>query len=232
MLAPPTPASTRERALAAGARTAILVEGWSDRGALQALAARRGDDLEAEGIVVVATGGATNLGPFAAALGPQGLGLRLAGLYDAPERRQLRRGLRRAGLAVDDERDRTDAPIDAAGGARAPVDAAGSVDDLEALGFYACDADLEDELIRALGAAAVERLIEAQGELESYRVFCAQPAQRGRRVDAHLRRFLGTRAGRKIRYGALLVESLPLARVPPPLQRVLAHVRGHPPAAA
>jgi hypothetical protein len=96
---------------------------------------------------------------------------------------------------------------------------------LETLGFFACDADLEDELIRALGASAVERLLDEEGELESFRVFQSQPAQRGRTTEAHLRRFLGTRSGRKVRYGALLVASLPLDRVPQPLERVLVYAR-------
>jgi len=198
MLVPPTPDAACELAIEVAAHTAILVEGWSDQSALQTLAMRRGDDLESQRIIVVATGGAMNVGNFAAALGPHGLGLRLAGLYDAPERRQLISGLRRAGVSVAD-RD----------------------DCLEALGFFACDVDLEDELIRALGASAVERLLETQGELESFRIFQAQPAQRGRSTEAHLRRFMGTRAGRKVRYGALLVEALPLDRVPQPLERVL-----------
>lgn len=198
MLAPRTPDAACNLARAADARTVILVEGWSDQSALQTLAKRRRDDLDSKRIVVVPIGGAMNVGNFAAALGPRGLGLRLAGLYDAPERQQLRNGLRRAGVAVGD-RDES----------------------LEAFGFFACDADLEDELIRALGAPAVQRLLDAQGELESFRVFQAQPAQRDRAVEAHLRRFMGTRAGRKIRYGALLVELLPLDRVPQPLERVL-----------
>jgi len=41
-----------------------------------------------------------------------------------------------------------------------------------------------------------------------------------------LRRFLGTRAGRKVRYGTLLVDALDLDRVPGALDGVLAHVRG------
>jgi len=40
-----------------------------------------------------------------------------------------------------------------------------------------------------------------------------------------LRRFLGTRAGRKVRYGTLLVDALDLDRVPPALDAVLAQVR-------
>jgi hypothetical protein len=95
---------------------------------------------------------------------------------------------------------------------------------MEALGFYVCVADLEDELIRALGAAAVQQLVDSQGELGSFQTFQKQPAQRGRPVEAQLRRFIGTRSGRKIRYGRLLVEALDLAEVPRPLDRVLASV--------
>ena len=93
---------------------------------------------------------------------------------------------------------------------------------LEAHGFHACDADLEDELIRAVGTVTVERVLGAEGELASFRLFQDQPAQRGRDLHAQLHRFLGTRAGRKVRYGALLVDALALDQVPLALERVLA----------
>jgi hypothetical protein len=187
------------------ARAAILVEGWSDQAALEALARRRGRDLRAEGVVVVPIGGATNVQRFVQALGPNGLGVQLAGLCDVAELPHVRRGLKRAGVSA-----RTGAGIGVA-----------SADD----GFYACDADLEDELIRALGTAAVERVLDAEGDLASFRRFQDQPAQRGRDLHAQLRRFLGTRAGRKVRYGALLVDALELDRVPPALDLALARVR-------
>jgi uncharacterized protein (DUF2384 family) len=95
---------------------------------------------------------------------------------------------------------------------------------MEALGFYVCEADLEDELIRSLGVASVERVVEAQGELRSFRTLQKQAAQQGRTHEEQLRRFLGTRGGRKIRYARLLVDALDLTRVPRPLERVLAHV--------
>ena len=186
--------------IAAHARAAILVEGWSDQAALEALARRRGRDLQAEGIVVVPIGGATNLQRFVQALGPQGLGVRLAGLCDIAELRHVRRGLEGAGMTTDER--------------------------IEDHGFYACDADLEDELIRAVGTAAVERVLGAEGELASFRRFQDQPAQRGRELHAQLRRFLGTRAGRKVRYGSLLVDALELDRVPPALDLALARVHG------
>ena len=179
----------------------MLVEGDSDRSALEALAARRGRNLDAEGISVVAIGGAQAIARFLGLYGPRGLDVRLAGLCDAGEEDEFRRGLERAGLG-------------------SPATRA----DMEALGFYVCAADLEDELIRALGPEAVEEVVAAQGELASFRTFQKQPAQRGRAVELQLRRFLGTRAGRKSRYGRVLVEALELTRVPRPLDRVLAHV--------
>jgi hypothetical protein len=186
--------------VAAHARAAILVEGWSDQAALEALARRRGRDLQAEGIVVVPIGGATNLQRFVQTLGPQGLGVRLAGLCDIAELRHVRRGLEDAGMTTNES--------------------------IEDHGFYVCDADLEDELIRAVGTAAVERVLGAEGELASFRRFQDQPAQRGRELHAQLRRFLGTRAGRKVRYGSLLVDALELDRVPPALDLALARVQG------
>ena len=185
----------------AQAAAAVLVEGASDQAALATLAARRGRDLAGEGVVVVPMGGATNIGHFLEVFGPHGFGVRLAGLCDEGEEPAFRRGLERAGLAPGPGRS-----------------------GLERLGFFVCVTDLEDELIRALGVAATERLIGEQGELGSLRTFAKQPAQRARPRDQQLRRFLGTRSGRKIRYGQVLAGALDLTRVPRPLAGVLAHV--------
>jgi hypothetical protein len=165
------------------------------------LAQRRGRDLGAEGISIVPMGGATNVRGFLKLLGPQGYDLRLAGLCDAGEEGKFKRGLERAGLGSNLTR---------------------SV--MESLGFYVCVADLEDELIRSLSAASVERIVDAQGELGSFRTLQKQPAQQGRTIEEQLRRFMGTRGGRKIRYARLLVDALDLTRVPRPLDRLLAHV--------
>ncbi|MFB7786708.1 TOPRIM nucleotidyl transferase/hydrolase domain-containing protein [Streptomyces vinaceus] len=88
--------------------------------------------------------------------------------------------------------------------------------------FFVCAADLEDELIRALGAASVEEIIRAEGDVRAWQTFLRQPAQEGRPREQQLRRFLGTKKGRKIRYGRLLVESLGPGRVPAPLGDLLA----------
>jgi hypothetical protein len=183
------------------ARTVVLVEGVSDRCALEALAERHGRKLAAEGVSVVPIGGAQAIGRFLGILGPQGIGVRLAGLCDAAEEGDFRRGLERAGLG---------SPL--------------TRGEMEALGFYVCAADLEEELIRALGAAAAEAVVDAQGELGPFRTLQKQPAWQGRPAEEQLRRFMGSGARRKIRYARLLVEALDLTRVPRPLDRVLAHV--------
>jgi hypothetical protein len=69
-----------------------------------------------------------------------------------------------------------------------------------------CSADLEDELIRALGVVSVEQVVEAQGDLGSFRTLQKQPEWRGRTTEQQLRRFMGSGSGRKIRYARLLVE--------------------------
>jgi hypothetical protein len=182
-------------------RTLVLVEGTSDRVALRALAERRGRDLDAEGVSIVVLGGAQAIGRFLALQGPPRSDVRLAGLCDAAEEAGFRRALERAGFG-----------------------SAVSRAEMERLGFYVCVADLEDELIRALGPDAVEEVVAAQGELTSFRTLQKQPAWRGRPHDEQLRRFMGSGGRRKIRYARLLVEALDLARVPRPLDGVLAHV--------
>jgi len=182
-------------------RAVVLVEGTSDKVAVETLAERRCRNLEAEGVAVVPIGGAQAIGRFIAQFGPQGLGLTLAGLCDAAEERNFQHGLERAGLGSDLTRA-----------------------DLERLGFYVCVADLEDELIRALGAASVEQVVEAHGDLGRFRTLQKQPEWRGRTTEEQLRRFMGSGGRRKIRYARFLVDALDLTQVPRPLDRVLAHV--------
>ena len=70
----------------------------------------------------------------------------------------------------------------------------------------------------------MEEVIAAQGDLAAYRTFQNQPAWRGRPDQEQLRRFFGTRGGRKIQSAAMLVDALDLSRVPRPLDGVLEHV--------
>lgn len=93
---------------------------------------------------------------------------------------------------------------------------------IESLGFFACEADLEDELIRAIGTEGVEEVIESQGELGMFRTFQRQPAWRGPPAVDQLRRFIGTHSGRKAEMATAMVAALELDRVPEPLDRILA----------
>lgn len=90
--------------------------------------------------------------------------------------------------------------------------------------IFVCDADLEDELIRALGPAGVEAVISTEGDLARLRTFQNQPAQRVRSVDRQLRRFMGTMGGRKERYARALSNALDLDRAPTPLIDLLRRV--------
>ena len=191
-------------ALAEGAEPSavVLVEGASDQAALQTLAGRYGRDLNAEGVSIVPMGGATTIGHFLDLLGPNGHDYRLAGLCDAGEEGDFRRGLERAGMGTHLTRD-----------------------DLESVGFFVCVADLEDELIRALGPDAVVEIIDAHGELGSLRILQRQPFHRDRTIEKVLWRFMGSRSGRKSTYARLLVEALDLDRVPQPLDGVLEYVK-------
>jgi hypothetical protein len=182
-------------------RTVVLVEGVSDQLAVETLARRLGRDLPAEGVAVVAMGGATNVRRYLEFFGPQGLDVRLAGLVDEGEVRVFQRALERTVLGEEVTRD-----------------------DMERHGFYVCVSDLEDELIRALGPPVVEQILDAQGDLHAFRTFQKQPEQRDRTDQARLRRFMGTRGGRKHHYASVLVNALELDAVPAPLDKLLAQL--------
>jgi hypothetical protein len=76
--------------------TAVLVEGDSDRAALQALAESEGRDLGDEGIAVLPMGGAMSIRRYVEALGSRGLRLELRGLCDLGEVRFFERAGMRA----------------------------------------------------------------------------------------------------------------------------------------
>lgn len=116
-------------------------------------------------------------------------------------------GLRIAGLCDEQERPFYDRALDRVGARDAEV--------------FVCVKDLEEEMIRALGVARVEEIVEAEGDLVPWQTFTRQPAQRGRAREQQMRRFLGTKKGRKIRYGELLAEALEPGSVPAPLDALL-----------
>ena len=183
--------------VAMDAQAFVLVEGVSDRVALETLAQRRGRDLGEEGVAIVPIGGAQALGRVLQRIGDA----RIAGLCDAAEEPSYTRALERAGFGSGLSRD-----------------------NMESFGFFVCDADLEDELIRALGSARVEEVVAAHGDIKRFRTLQKQPEWRGRPPHEQLRRFMGSGGRRKIRYARFLIEALDLEDVPRPLDLVLRHV--------
>lgn len=185
------------RAVDAGERghRVVLVEGESDRRAVAAVAARFDRDLAAEGVEIIAIAGATNIQRFLALLGPSGHDVPLAGLCDAREEDAFRDALRRAGIG-------------------SPTNRA----ELASLGFFVCVEDLEDELIRALGAPTVLEVMVAQGHTRRFHSFQNQPDQREKTLERQIWRWLGNH---KIRYAPLLVAALDLEAVPAPLQGLM-----------
>lgn len=165
----------------------MLVEGESDKAAVESLAPRYGVDLDDLGATVVSMGGAGNFGRFITEATAQGH--RVGGLYDEGEERFVLRALNRQ-----------------------------EGEDVTKQGFFACRRDLEEELVRAIGAAGVMALVEAEGETKSFHSFANQPEHRDESVEAQLHRFLGTKGGRKIRYGTVLGEAVELDRIPEPLE--------------
>lgn len=180
-------------------QTVLLVEGDSDARAIETLAQRRGQSLR--NVELFSLGGVTNAGKAMVEFGPRGRALRMAGLCDVGEERFFRSGLERAGFE--------------------PVP---SREAMELLGFFVCVADLEDELLRALGVPRVLQILELEGDLAGFRVFQNQPFQRPRTAEQQLHRFLGTTSGRKSQYARALVEGLDPAFVPRPLSAVLGFV--------
>jgi hypothetical protein len=169
-------------------RVVVLVEGASDAAVVRVLCRARGL-VDAE-VHVRDMGGVTNVGRHLRALDGS---TPVLGLCDAPEERFVIRALRRAGQDIGDRVG------------------------LERLGFWVCDRDLEDELIRALGADQVVAALEELGEADRFRAFQGQPQWRGRPVADQLRRFAGTTSGRKLTFARRLAEQLTPPTTPPPL---------------
>ena len=155
--------------------TVVLVEGISDRLALETLARRRGVRVS-----IVDMGGAHAIRRFLDLYADA----RVVGLCDEREQYVF---------------------------ARAGVER-----------FEVCVADLEDELIRALGPERVEDVL-AERDRSSLRTFQRQPQWRGRPLHDQLRRFLCSSDRRKLRYLPLLVDAaVDAGCVPVPLDAVLA----------
>ncbi len=176
-----------------GARTVVLVEGASDRLALEALAERLALNLDR--VQIQDVGGVTNFRSFLLRYGPLGEGRRVAGLCDFPEWPIVLNAL-------------------AASGVGSPL----SFATLRDCGFFVCRADLEDELLAAVGAPTVLRIIEQHGDRPRFRSMQRQLPYRSLSLETQVRHLM---TQKKIAYAPALIAALSLSRVPPPLADVL-----------
>jgi hypothetical protein len=182
-------------------RTIVLVEGVTDELALTLAARRSGRDLEAEGVSVVPINGAHAISRFLQRIATDERGAKLAGLYDEGEEEIIQAALERAGYGRNLDRSR-----------------------LEELGFFACIADLEDELIRAAGETNLSKLVELEGDAQPWRRFRSQQAWSGRPMDQQFRRFIRSVSERNSRYIRAIVETIDISRLPRPLRLLLDYV--------
>ena len=188
--------------LSAGPHVVVLVEGRSDAAAVAVLLRAHG--LDGEGRVeVVSMEGVTNVARDLRKSRDEHPDAMVLGLYDVAEERFVRGALRRAGVPLE-----------------APVD-------LVDHGFFVCDSDLEDELIRAVGTAVVEDALDEMGHLERFRTFQYQPEWRHRSLTDQLHRFAGSGSGRKVALAERLAVRLDATTTPPPLAGLLGRIAQH-----
>lgn len=179
------------------ARKVVLVEGYSDRLAFLALARRMKRDLDSEGITVLSLEGGSGIAAFLALLGPQGLRVPVSGLCDADKEAEWIGALASTGAKVATRKE------------------------LNALGFFVCDRDLEDEFVLDQGADPTLAVLAKEGASKAFQKFAAQPKYAAMPLAEQIRRFLQKD---KVRWAPILVENLNLATFAGALRDAVSHV--------
>lgn len=176
-------------------RKVVLLEGVSDIAALTAIAKTR--DVDLQHVELIDLGGVTNVRREVNELHRGSADLEVLGLCDAPEARFVEQALNEIGRTVRD------------------------ASDLAAYGFFICHADLEEELIRALGIDHTVSVIEELGLDAKLATLRQQPAWQGRPLADQLHRFCGVTSGRKELLAGALAAALTPEDVPEPLQALV-----------
>ena len=176
-------------------RTVVLLEGASDVAAVRTLAAAR--EVNLERVRLVDLGGVTNIRRVLRQARADWADAEMLGLCDAAEVRFIERALVEIGLPVRDP------------------------SDLPAYGFFVCHADLEEELLRALGPVRTIAVIERLGLGAKLGALQRQLGWQDRPLAEQLHRFCGVASGRKELLGGALAEALDLDAVPEPLALLL-----------
>lgn len=177
----------------------VLLEGPSDVAAVRALMDSAG--IAGSGVELVALEGVTNIGRVLKELRQLRGDVDVVGLCDAGETRFVERALVDDGLPVAD------------------------ASDLPVYGFFVCEADLEDELIRALGPQRARDALVAAGLGGKLEALQAQPAWADRPLAEQVHRFCGVASGRKELAAGILARELADDEVPEPLAMLLDRIR-------
>jgi len=180
------------------AGTVVLLEGPSDVAAVRAVAAAYGVTDRLHRYRLVDMGGVTNIRRHLEAIRTASVPVRVMGMCDAGEARFFVRALQAIGEGLH------------------------GVAELAPRGFSVCEADLEDELIRALGPERVVSVLHRLGLADTLATFQRQPAWRDRPLAEQLHRFAGVASGRKTLLAGTLAEALSADEVPAPLRRLVA----------
>lgn len=180
-------------------RLVVLLEGASDVAAVRALMVTRG--IDPAPVELVSLGGVTNVGRVLAEVRQVRGDVDVVGLCDAAETRFVEQALVADGLPVADA---TDLPV---------------------YGFFVCDRDLEDELIRALGPERALAAVEGAGLGGKLDTLRTQQAWVDKPLADQLHRFCGVASGRKELAAGILAAALPEDDIPEPLSMLLDRIR-------
>jgi hypothetical protein len=178
--------------------TVVLLEGPSDVAAVRAVAAAYGVTDDAHRYRLVDMGGVTNIRRHLQAIRTAPAPVRVMGMCDAGEAMFFVRALNAMGDGLHGDAE------------------------LGSHGFSVCEADLEDELIRALGPERVVSVLCRLGLRETLAIFQRQPAWRDRPLHEQLHRFAGVASGRKTLLAGALAQALAPGEAPAPLRRLVA----------
>lgn len=184
---------------ASDARTVVLLEGVSDVAAVQALMDAQG--IGAAPVHLASLDGATNWNRALKELRLLRGDVDVLGLVDQNEAHAAVRALTQDGLPVQD------------------------ASDLPVYGVFVCEADLEDELIRALGAERARDALADAGLGGKFEAFQSQGEWGERTLADQLHRFCGVASGRKALAAGVLAGALAADEVPEPLAVLLDRIR-------
>lgn len=187
--------------IAAGSesRIVVLLEGASDVAAVRAVMATCGVDPAP--VELVALQGVTNVGRVLKEIRQLRGDVDVVGMCDAAETRFVQRALVDDGLPVSD------------------------ASDLPVYGFFVCEADLEDELIRALGPNRARDALVGAGLGSKLEALQLQAAWADRPLAEQIHRFCGVASGRKELAAGILAAALAEDEIPEPMAMLLDRLR-------